>query len=250
MLKLEENVVALRTYLSTPSLLQPSALAQKISNHAFDVHGVLHMVHSTFQWCNSWLCPNISNRDNAVIGVNHLVQRICNLSTHVHISWLASWALTGSVHASRDCPDLQCKAAVPYHLSPSSRPLLIVFADLFLSDMHRMHKGPLPLSTAVWAWLDRGKWCGDQMIPKELKQDLDCLKDVQVLPSNVIDGVQSCFEAQACTCQSHASLPSMALNTWTHRIRPSNGIHQQSGLSAVACACGHVACCCPQPCGV
>ncbi len=79
-----------------------------------------------------------------------------------------------------------------------SCPLLIVFADLFLSNMQRMHKGPLSLSTAVWVSLDKGKWCGDQQIPNQLKQDLNYLKDAQVLPSNAIDGIQSCFEAQVC----------------------------------------------------
>lgn len=72
-----------------------------------------------------------------------------------------------------------------------------MFADLFLSDMQRMHTGPLSLSRAVWVSLDKGKWCGDQQIPKQLKQDLNCLKDAQVLPSNAVDGIQSCFEAQS-----------------------------------------------------
>ncbi len=76
--------------------------------------------------------------------------------------------------------------------------MLIVLADLFLSDMQRMHKGPLSLSRAVWASFDKGKWCGDQQILKELKQDLNSLQDGQVLPSNAIDGIQSCFEAQVC----------------------------------------------------
>ena len=61
-----------------------------------------------------------------------------------------------------------------------------------------MHTGPHSVSTAVWVSLDKGKWCDDQQIPKQLKQDLNCLKDAQVLPSNAIDGIQSCFEAQVC----------------------------------------------------
>lgn len=68
--------------------------------------------------------------------------------------------------------------------------MLIVLADLFLSDMQRMHKGPLSLSRAVWASFDKGKWCGDQQTLKDLKQDLNCLQDGQVLPSNAIDGIQ------------------------------------------------------------
>ncbi len=74
--ELEENIAALTTYLSTLSMLEPSAHARKfIYTYDFDVH---HMVHSTFHCCNSLLCPNISNHDDAVIGVHHLVQSICN----------------------------------------------------------------------------------------------------------------------------------------------------------------------------
>lgn len=73
-----------------------------------------------------------------------------------------------------------------------------MFAGLFLRDMQLMHTGPLSLSTAVWVSFDKGKWCDDQQIPKQLKQDLNCLKDAQVLPSKAIDWIQSCFEAQVC----------------------------------------------------
>ncbi len=76
--------------------------------------------------------------------------------------------------------------------------LLVVFAGLFLRDMRLMHTGPFSLSKAVWVSLDKGKFCDDQQIPKQLKQDLNCLKDAQVLPSNVVAGIQSCYEAQVC----------------------------------------------------
>ncbi|KAL0049513.1 hypothetical protein WJX82_003917 [Trebouxia sp. C0006] len=74
---------------------------------------------------------------------------------------------------------------------------LRTYLSLFLRDMQLMHTGPHSLSATVWVSLDKGKWCDDQQIPKQLKQDLNCLKDAQVLPSNAIDGIQSCFEAQS-----------------------------------------------------
>ena len=172
----------------------------KSSNHNSDVHGVHQMVHSTFQCCNSLLCPNMSNHDDAILGAFG-AEYLQFCQTDVHVSLLALCWLHGHSQAQsmQEANAKICSVKLQYNtICLFQCPLLVVFADLFLSDMQRTHTGPLSLSRAVWVSLDKGKWCGDQHIPKQLKQDLNCLKDAQVLPSNAVDGIQSCFEAQVC----------------------------------------------------
>ena len=124
MLKLEDNIVNLKTYLSTLPTWQPSAHAQQLATMILMFTVCIRWSMKTFQCCSSLPCPNMSTHNDAFVCVNHLVQSVCSFVKQMCMfpSWLHghSQAQSMQVTTAKTCNVwLHATLFVPF-----SRPLL------------------------------------------------------------------------------------------------------------------------------
>ena len=127
-------------------------------------------------------------------------------STCLHLGKLCSRTMTGKstrktwayIHTSMSDNALKKKPSAMKHSELACNCCAGCLAVVFLQNMDLMHKGPYSVSPDVWAKLDKGRWCHDQQPVNQLKQDLDCLRSAEVLPCDVINLTQSCFDSQVC----------------------------------------------------